>query len=493
MNAILRRTLSLAPVAALLLVLAAAPALGADPRQLVPQDVVKAALAGDARVQGADWDLLAALAKAREAELRRLPSVSLSAGYTRLSDLPISFSLAGFSFSLPSMDNAWSAGVNLQYPVFAGFRLRESTRLAQVQAQGKEVAAEMIRRALVFEAERAYWEALRASENVAMLRESLALAAQSQDLVSQQFAHGTAMRVDVLSAQARRDQATMDLQAAVNAQKRAFWNLAYLVDGTAQSPEGQSPEGQSPGAQAPEAQAPAAGAPGTQTPAAADPAAGYVAPYVLAVRPEPVTDTRFTTLDEAQLISLALSNRPEIRAAGLSSAAADIGRRIAEAPLYPTLAVTGGLLYADPNPRVAFQSDPGLFTGTWQVGVSLSYDLGGLPANLAARDAQADAAARSKSDEKRQREMVILDVESTLLAFQQARGDYLLVSGMIEQARENERVTAQRVAAGTANDLDQLASRIARLKIEFAISNKLIDQQIAAADLERAAALAPLP
>ena len=478
MNAILQRTLPLAPVAALLLALAAAPALGADPRQLVPQDVVKAALAGDARVQGADWDLLAALAKAREAELRRLPSVSLSAGYTRLSDLPISFSLAGFTFSLPSMDNAWSAGVNLQYPVFAGFRLRESARLAQVQAQGKEIAAEMIRRALVFEAERAYWEALRASENVAMLRESLALAAQSQDLVSQQFTHGTAMRVDVLSAQARRDQATMDLQAAVNAQKRAFWNLAYLVDGTAQSPEGQSP---------------AAGAPGTQPPAAADPAAGYVAPYVLAVRPEPVADTRFTTLDEAQLISQALSNRPEIRAAGLSSAAADIGRRIAEAPLYPTLAVTGGLLYADPNPRVAFQSDPGLFTGTWQVGVSLSYDLGGLPANLAARDAQADAAARSKSDEKRQREMVILDVESTLLAFQQARGDYLLVSGMIEQARENERVTAQRVAAGTANDLDQLASRIARLKIEFAISNKLIDQQIAAADLERAAALVPLP
>ncbi|HTZ50055.1 MAG TPA: TolC family protein [Spirochaetia bacterium] len=483
MNAILRRTLPLAPVAALLLALAAAPALGADPRQLVPQDVVKAALAGDARVQGADWDLLAALAKAREAELRRLPSVSLSAGYTRLSDLPISFSLAGFTFSLPSMDNAWSAGVNLQYPVFAGFRLRESARLAQVQAQGKEIAAEMIRRALVFEAERAYWEALRASENVAMLRESLALAAQSQDLVSQQFTHGTAMRVDVLSAQARRDQATMDLQAAVNAQKRAFWNLAYLVDGTAQSPEGQSPA----------AQSPAAGAPGTQPPAAADPAAGYVAPYVLAVRPEPVADTRFTTLDEAQLISQALSNRPEIRAAGLSSAAADIGRRIAEAPLYPTLAVTGGLLYADPNPRVAFQSDPGLFTATWQVGVSLSYDLGGLPANLAARDAQADAAARSKSDEKRQREMVILDVESTLLAFQQARGDYLLVSGMIEQARENERVTAQRVAAGTANDLDQLASRIARLKIEFAISNKLIDQQIAAADLERAAALAPLP
>jgi len=478
----LQRTLLLAPAAALLLVLAAAPAAGADPRPIAPQDVVTAALAGDARVQGANWDLLAAQAKAREAELRRLPSVSLSAGYTRLSDLPISLSLAGLNFSFPSLDNAWSVGLNLQYPVFAGFRLRESARLAQVQAQGQEIAAEMIRRALVFEAQRAYWEALRASENVAMLRESLALAAQSHDLVSQQFTHGTAMRVDVLSAQARRDQATMDLQAAVDAQKRAFWNLAYLVDGTAQAPGTQAPT-----------QAPAAETANARVPTAADPSAGYVAPYVLAVKPEPVADARFPTLDEARLIAQALSNRPEIRAAGLTSAAADIGRKIAEAPLYPTLAVTGGLLYADPNPRVAFQTDPNLFTATWQVGVSLSYDLGGLPANLAGRDAQVDATAKSRSDEKRQREVVILDVESSLLAFQQARGEYLLVSGMIEQARENERVTAQRVAAGTANDLDQLASRIARLKIEFAISNKLIDEQIAAADLERAAALAPLP
>ena len=463
----------------LVLVLALGPGLGADPRALSPQDVVTAALSGDPRVQSATWDWMAAQAKAREADLRRLPSVSLSAGYQRLSDLPISFSLMGFDFAFPSLDNAWSVGVNVQYPVFAGFRFRESARLARVQAQGKEIAAEMVRRSLVFEAERAYWEALRASDNVAMLRESLDLAAQSQELVRQQFTHGTAMRVDVLSAQARSDQARLDLRAGVNAQRRAFWNLAYLVDGTAQ-----------PGAAL---QSASAGTPSAGTPSTANPQGDYAVPYVLAVKPEPVSDTRFPTLDEAELISRALSNRPEIRAAGLTSVAAEIGKKIAEAPLYPTLAVTGGLLYADPNPRVAFQTDPSLFTGTWSVGVSLSYDLGGLPANLAARDAQVDSAAKSESDEKRQREVVILDVESCLLAFQQARSDYLLVSGMIDQARENERVTAQRVSAGTANDLDQFAAHISRLKIEFAISNKLIDEQIAAADLERAAALAPLP
>ena len=44
----------------------------------------------------------------------------------------------------------------------------------------------------------------------------------------------------------------------------------------------------------------------------------------------------------------------------------------------------------------------------------------------------------------------------------------------------------------TVTGVQVTGARTARLKVEFAITNKLIDQQVAAADLERAAALAPL-
>ena len=57
---------------------------------------------------------------------------------------------------------------------------------------------------------------------------------------------------------------------------------------------------------------------------------------------------------------------------------------------------------------------------------------------------------------------------------------------------ENERVARQRVQAGSANENDLLAAEIARLRSEFAVSNKQIDLQIAAADLCRAAALADI-
>jgi len=68
--------------------------LGAEPRRLSPEGAVSAALAGDARLESANWDWLSAQAKAREAEYRKLPTLSLSAGCTRLSDLQESLSVA---------------------------------------------------------------------------------------------------------------------------------------------------------------------------------------------------------------------------------------------------------------------------------------------------------------------------------------------------------------------------------------------------------------
>jgi outer membrane protein len=458
------RSLTVPLLSAVLLAAAAVlpHVLAAEPRPLTPRDAVAAALSGDARVESATYDWLAAQMKAREAGLRRLPSLSLGAGYTRLSHVNSSISFMGSTITLPSLDDSFSLSANLQYPLFTGYRLEESAKLAEVQAQGKGVAAEMIRRSIVFEAQRVYWEAQRATYNVGMLTESRALAAHSLEVTRQQLEHGAAMKADLLTAQMRCDQADMDLGAAAAAQKRAFWTLASLVQGSRDED--------------------------IASWGAADPATTFS----LTAKPEAVPDDRFPSLEESTLIGRALANRPETRAATLTAEASEIGRKIAEAPLYPVVSVTGSYLVADPNPRVPFQADPWTFTGTWSLGIGLSYDLGGLPANLANRDAQGQAVAKGRADERRQKEMVVLDVRATLLAFQQARRDCTLVAGMIDQARENERVTEAKVAAGTASDLDLLSARTARLKVEFTITNKLIDQQVAAADLERAAALAAL-
>ena len=439
-------------------------AAGAQGKSISVDEAVKLSLASDARAESSNWDWLASTAKAEEAKRRQLPALSLSAGYTRLSDLTSTMSFGSYEIPVKSLDNVYTFAANMQYPVFAGFRLQEAVNLAELQSHEKKIGADLIKRAIAFETQRAYWEAVRSELNVRLLQENLGLMKSDRDVTKEQFAQGTAMNADLLSAEMRCDQAEMDLENAQTAQRRVYTNLALLVSGGADS-------------------------------ALPADAASF---FSFSSKPEGPTAIDSVipptegAIDETALVAKALERRPETRAADLSVSIAESNRKLSEAPLYPTLNLTGNYTYADPNQRVAFQTDPNTFTGTWSLGVSLSYDLGGLPANISARQAQIEGVKKSIADGKRQREVIILDVRNCTLAYEQIRKDVAHVSRMIEPAMENERVARQRVQAGSANENDLLAAEIARLRSEFAVSNKQIDLQIAAADLCRAAALADI-
>jgi outer membrane protein TolC len=161
---------------------------------------------------------------------------------------------------------------------------------------------------------------------------------------------------------------------------------------------------------------------------------------------------------------------------------------LSRAALYPTVAVTGNFTYADPNQRVAFQTDPWEFTGTWAVGLQISYDIGGVPAALDDIKAQGLAASKAKADEARQRNAVAMDVETCIVNLARARRDLGSTQAMVEQAKENLRVMQDKVSAGSAKALDLSSSKFDLLRFDFAVTNKRIDALIAQADLERATA-----
>lgn len=427
----------------------------AEPVSLSVDDAVARSLATDFRGESARRDWLRSLAKAEEAKLRELPSVSLSAGYTRLSNVVSSVSLGTMSWELDSLDNVFSLQANLQYPVFAGFRFEESARLASLQARSKELANEMMLRAIAFETRRAYWEAYRAVKNELMLAENLELMRQNRAVTERQVAEGSALSADLLVAGMRCDQAEIDLGNATVAKEKAFLNLASLV-GSASSDS-------------------------ASFDLVSDPA-DHSAPSPFAG----------TGTDGPALVAYAIANLCETRTAAVTLEASRAAKKIAEAPLYPTFALTGNYTYADPNSRVAFQADPWKFTGTWSLGAALSWDVGGIPANLASREAEREAIEKSVADRKRQEEVVALDVRSCLISYERTERDLALLSRMVEPAKENERVMAERVAAGSASAVDLLASEVARLRSQYAVVNREIDRKIAEADLSRACAIGPL-
>jgi outer membrane protein len=440
-----------------LLLAAAAPFVQSQPSSLSLEEAVRLALLNDPGVESANWDWLATSAKADAADMRKLPSLMLAAGYQRLSELPASsFDMPNpsgpgtITFSLPeSLSNIFTTSVNLQYPVFSGFRIRETASLARLQVENKQLALEMVKRSLIFEVRRAYWEAVRAADNVLTLQKNLEFLGTSQKLTADQASLGTATQADLLTAEMRYQQAQIDLVDGESMQKRTSLLLASLIGGN-------------------------------------DPAQ----PLALATQPGNTTiAVPEAVLVEGELIERALSHRAECLSASISIQMAERNAKIVKAALLPTVALTGNLTFADPNPRVAFQTDPWLFVGTWSLGLQISYDLGGFPSNRLESQAQFRTLEKSRADLLKQQKAIVLDVRTCLLSLERARRDLALIQGIVQQGEETARVMHLRYNAGSATNLDVLSAELALLRAKFAVTNRQIDVQIAAADLARAAAL----
>jgi outer membrane protein TolC len=426
---------------------------------LTIEQAVARALSKDPGIEGASLDWMSASAKADALGWKRYPSLSASAGAQYLSPLPASsITLGPTTIALPTgLPYYISLGLNLQYVVYDGSRLRENLAIAGLQVQAKDLARESAKRALVFDVRRAYWEAVRATHNRATLEQNLELMKLNGRLADQQLGQGVATRADQLAAQLRLEQAGQDLGDATSAQKRAFLSLASLTGGDL-------------------------AAMGISRASELAPL-----PFKLETEPDEAALGAAAPPDEAALVASALARRPETRAMQLARRLAERSAALARAALYPTVALTGNVTLADPNQRAAFQTTS-RFLATGTIGIQVSYDAGGLPATLDDVKAQDLALSKAKSDETRQRNAVVMDVEGAIVNLERARADLASTSAMVEQARENLRVVQGRVAAGSAKDIDLRSSRFELLRMEFAVTNRRIDALIAQADLSRAAA-----
>jgi outer membrane protein len=457
---------------AVLLLAAIVPVSQAQERSLSITEAVQTALENNPSVESANWDRLAASAKAEAAALRLYPSLSLSASYQRLSNLPPgSFEIPNpsgpgtTSMELPaSLRNVFDFGLDLQYPIFAGFRLRETIEIARLSADSKLTALRMVQRSLIFEVRRAYWEALRAGYNVRILQKNLELARSNYKLLVDQVDTGAATRAELLAADTRQKQAEMDLGNAVVLQKKADLQLASRIGWDV-----------------------------SELNVSSEPYDAAL-PFVLSTSPDQEIFPGIRgELDARSLIRAALAGRPEVRSSVLAQQAAEHSARLAASALFPTVSITGNLALADPNPRVAFQTDPWQFTGTWSLGVQMSYDIGGIPANLQDKKAQQLAVSKYMADASNLRNTIVLDVRSCILNLNRARNDLQLIGEMVAQAEEDARVARQRYEAGTLNEVGRLTGELNLLRARFAVINKQIDVQIASADLLRATAMEELP
>ena len=428
---------------AILLLLSAAPAFAQPaPMRLSLADAVTRGLENSHRLAEARAREEGAKAAVTSAGLAKKPTIGASASYSRTNHVE------EFSFPRPDgtrlvvypdiPDNVISR-VSFQWPIFTSGRTDALERAAAAEAQAAGADIETARADLRLEITRAYWAAVTAREAVRVLEESQVRAEAQLKDARQRFDVGLIPPNEVSSLEAQRSRERAQLIEASNIREAALIDLRRLI--------GADPETVIEPSDPIEAVSPIAGGAATD------------------------------------LIKTALDSRTERKALTLRLGGAEERQKAALTGNKPTVAFTGGVDYARPNPRI-FPRE-GEWHESWDVGVAVNwnfFDFG------RARAQAAEAAAAVTATRERIAEfdsIVSADVRQRLLDLDSSQAMVRAAGDAVRAAAEARRVITDRFAAGVATSTDVLVAQVALLENELVRTRALAAVRLAEARLQR--------
>lgn len=416
--------------------------VAADVVQLTLAEAVARAQAASARLGQLRALEQAAAAGSRGARAQRLPSLGLSASYSRNSEVPEFVSSVpgqGTQVIFPNLPNQAYLRANVSVPVYTGGRIGASVAGAAQLEEASCLDTLAGQADLVLETTGAYWSlvAQRLAEQV--LRE--AIAGYEAHLVdaTNRFENGLVARNEVLAVQVERDRAELARLRAANATALASANLARLL--------------------------------GLPSGVRVETATELVAP-------------ESGTEPAGALVRRALEARPELAALAARATAADAAVKTARSGSLPQLGVTGNYDYANPNYRI-FPLE-GTWRDAWSVAATVSllaFDGGRTAAATAEKRAQAEAMRQHLVDTQRR---VRLEVTSHVLEIETAQAAAAVAARNLEAARENVRVSKDRYRAGVSLSSELLDAETQLLRAGLDQTEAMTQLLVAKASLDRA-------
>lgn len=388
-----------------------------------------------ARVQGAE-------AAVKSAELAKMPTVNASGSYVRTNHVTEFFFPRPDGTRLvvyPDVPDNFTTRVGLQWPIYTSGRTDALERAATAEASAVTAEIDTARADLRFEVVRAYWAAVTAREAVRVLEESAARAEAQLGDARQRFKVGLIPPNEVSSLEAQRSRERAQLIEAQNIRESALVDLRRLTG----IPEGSVIE--------------------------------------LADSLDTAVSVARDTADA--FIKQAFENRPERKMFMARLNALEARQDAALTGNKPTVAVLGGVDYANPNPRIFPRK--GEWQKSWDVGVNVSWnflDFGRTRAQAAEVAAGVTAARERIADFDT---IVSADVRQRLLDLESSQAMVQAASDAVRSAGEARRVVGDRFAAGVATSTDVLVAQVAFLEAELARARALAGVKLAEARLER--------
>jgi outer membrane protein TolC len=420
----------------------------AQPRPLSLEEALAAGIERSPGLHASRLELEAASARSREIAAGRLPSLKLGGGYTRLSEVP------DFQVTLPILPNPivvsqsyfnnFNLRLGIQQPLFTGFRLQAGERSARLLEAAAGQDLEKNRAELAFAVKAAYWGLARSREFEKVIDENVRQVGEHLKDVRAFSDQGLATRNDVLRAELELSNAEIMRIDARNAAEVALTALVSLIGLPLDSDIDLTTTVESRASRIPAEAGKGDGDP----------------------------------------IERALAQRPEIKSAEFRIKASEMGVKAVRSAFLPQVTLSGNYYYLRPNPRILPSLDR--FKGTWDVGVSVSFDIWNWGQTKRQTEQAEARLGQAREARKALEDQAVLEVTQCRLSLARA-GEKVRVAGQaVGQAEENLRVTRERFKQGVALSSDVLDAEVALLQAKLGRTQAAIDQVVAQARLEKA-------
>ncbi|MCA0388592.1 MAG: TolC family protein [Bacteroidetes bacterium] len=410
------------------------------------EDCIKFGLENNKSIKIAAEKVNSAKLKRSEAGTTGLPSLSLQAGYTRLSEvdpfaisIPFGGSMQTFTVS-PSILNNYSAKLTLTQPVFTGFKIDLSKELSDQAIAAGLFDLQSEKSKLKYSIANAYWSLYKVTEGKKVVEEYIKTIELHLKDLGNFFKQGLITENEILKLEVQLSSAKVQLLETENAKQMAKLMLLNSMD----------------------------------------------MPYEteLTLKPSLITDQPATNLTLDEINSLALTGRPELKAMEVRLNSRKSAIELTRSAWYPDVYFIGNYNYSRPNQRIVPTKDE--FKGTWDITLSLSYTLWNWNATSYKTQQAESELAQSNYQYQMMKDGILIEVKQAFLNYTANKSRIELAQNTVKQAEENYRVSYNLFRQGLIKNSDLIDAEVALFDAKIKLVTSISDLRNAEALLDKA-------
>jgi outer membrane protein len=425
----------------LLLLLSSGPGIFSQ-QKLNLQQSLELAFKNSKDIKISNSKVISSDAKIEETRAQYFPQLKLTANYTRLSDVP------AFTVKLPispvpitiaqSILNSYTLRLSLQQPVFTGFRTNALNSAAEYNNLASIEDVNRTKNEVAYSVYSSYLNLYKAQQLKDLLRESIKSAEQHIADTKNFMDNGLATKNDLLKFEVQESNIQLSLIEANNNIDLARSSLNKALG----LPLNEKTEIEK-----------------------------------IEIVPEAVSEN----LDALQ--KEAIDNRSEIKSIKFSLEAGKENIRASRSGYFPSVYLSGNYTYSNPNTR--YQPPLEQFKGTWDVGITFSWDIWNWGSTSSQVVQAEENLYQAQTSLDQLKDNIQLEVNQNYLSLKYAKEKLDVTLKAIEQADENLRTFREKYSVQLATSTDIIDAENSLLLAKTNYTNALIDYKIAKVRLDK--------